>query len=633
MCRLLLVGNPNSGKTTLYNRMTGSRERVGNWHGVTVDARTAKTKGGLELVDLPGLYSLSAYSPEEKIAVDELKKGDDVIVNVVEAVNLPRALLLTRELALRGKRIIVVINMYKELTRRGGSIDIKRLSSHLGCPVILGEEADTLLEKSLKSARKCRSFGELPNGTFTPPRQGGSMGASALSNGFFGIVCFAFVMCAVFYLAFGKYGLGVICGAFFEKVINFAMGFVGERLQVAGAFGRFIADGLLGGIAGVIGFLPQLAVMQLCLILIEESGYLSRVAVIFDGVLKRAGLSGKAVFPLLVGFGCSATAILSSRATENFSVKKRTVLALHFLPCMARMPAFIFLATSFFKGREFLTVICLYLLGIALAIGSAYFSARVNGVKPAPLIMELPQIKIPKLIPTLKQLNYYLKTFIIKIGTVLVAVSAVLWALRSFSPSFELLTEERISESILARLGSMLSFLFKPIGLDGWQMPVAMLSGLIAKEGIVSALVLAYPNGVVGEISLQSALAVLVFVAYYTPCVMAVASAKREVGGRLSAFYAAFSFLMALLLSYVVYGLAVCLATFGSRNISVGRVMLAAACCAISALIVFIIIKLKGRINDKICCHGKGENCKACCGCGRTVFSREKASPQKGRKA
>lgn len=624
MRRLLLVGNPNCGKTTLFNLLTGSSERVGNWHGVTVGEKSAMLKGvsGLEVVDLPGTYSLSANNPEEVATVKALAEND-VVINVIEASRLRRSLFLTRQLLASGKRVMVVISMYSELSKRGGSINAERLSSYLGCPVIIASDKlkDALVEfaNAKKSVRKksAQKFGgvcdELPNGILVDANGKSNVFDYLFTTPIFGVIFFVAVMLFVFYSSFGRCGLGGICGAFLEKCIKNLVDTASLRLSKTGAFGAFVTDGLLGGVSSVVGFFPQLAVTYLCLIVIEESGYLPRVACLFDGLLKGVGLSGRAVFSLLVGFGCTAAAVSSSRATDNFSVKKRTVLALYFLPCMARLPVFSFIASAFFKENAFVVIALLYFGGCVMAVIVCKLSVRLSGVSATPLVIELPPFRIPPLNTTLKQLKYYLKTFIIKIGSVLLAVSAVVWVLRSFSPSLEFLSPDRIGDSILAKIGGAFSFVFAPIGISGWQMPVATMCGLIAKEGIISALVLVYPNGLAGAISVQSALAVMVFVAYYTPCVTASVCAGKEIGCRLSLFYGIFTLISALLSSYFVYGFSIAVAQ--------GKVVGAIGLCVALALALLIITTIfKGRIDDKICSECKGKDCKNNCRRGRRAL-------------
>ncbi|MBO7377658.1 MAG: ferrous iron transporter B, partial [Clostridia bacterium] len=560
MNRILLVGNPNCGKTTIFNRLTGASGRVGNWHGVTVSAIEKKVRGSdYVLVDLPGLYSLSAYSGEEKAALGEIYGADDgdIILNVIEACNLKRALSLTAELKKTKKRVAVVINMYAELTARGGKIDLIKLSEAIGCPCFFAEElkAKRIDEKFIKSANFVRFTGDLPQGTFEPPREYVLKGADKMLFGAFAIPIFILTLAGAVYLTFGRFGAGKLLGDLLRRAIEeFFVPMIVKALLSIGVGDVLIgllADGIVGGVTGVVAFVPQLAVLYLCLILLEESGFLPRAAFAFDGALKKVGLSGKAVFPLLAGLGCTASAITCTRGMESEAVQKRTVAALFFLPCSARMPVFLLLISTFFAGREFAAVVIVYALGIALGLLFAKLRTKADKIPPEPFAVEIPPLRKPKALSVVKQLKNHLKSFIIKVGTVLVIVSTAVWLLRSFSISGEFLPEERIAESLLAKIGAFLSFVFVPMGLGGWQIPVAAICGLIAKEGIVGALALVFPAGLAAEISAESALSLFVFFALYTPCVMAISASVNEAGGGFSAFYGVFGFLAALLAGYL----------------------------------------------------------------------------------
>ena len=638
MNRILLVGNPNCGKTTLFNRLTGADDRVGNWHGVTVSASEKKIRASAyTLADLPGLYSLTAYSGEEKAALKEIYGADDgdIILNVIEACNLKRALSLTAELKKTGKRVAVVVNMYGELTARGGKIDLKKLSSALGCPCFFAEEikAKEIDDKIVKSADFVRFTGLLPQGAFVSPREYRLSAADKILLGKFAIPIFLLALTATFYLTFGRYGAGKALGDLLSRgTEEFLVPQLLKLLQKTGVrevLVGLIADGIIGGVKGVAAFIPQLAVLYLCLIVMEESGFLPRAAFAFDGILKKIGLSGKAVFPLVAGFGCMASAVTCTRGMESEATAKRTMAALFFLPCSARMPVFMLLISTFFAGREFVAVVVVYAVGILFGLVSAKLHSKADGIPPEPFAVELPPVRKPRARAVAKQLKNYLKSFIIKVGTVLVIVSAAVWLMRSFSLSGEFLTEDRIAESLLAKIGSFASFVFAPMGLGGWQIPVAAICGLIAKEGIVSALALVFPAGLAAEISRESAAALFVFFALYTPCVMALSAASGEAGRGFSAFYGVFTFLAALLAGYVTYFAAIVAKTVGLPTVMIASTLASLCICAGAAAFK----NIKGWIDDKVCFKRKGQDSQSDRGARRAVCGGAKAHPRQGSQA
>ncbi|MBP5308121.1 MAG: ferrous iron transporter B [Clostridia bacterium] len=639
--KILLVGNPNSGKTTLFNLLTGESAKVGNWHGVTVTPREGNIrKTPHTLVDLPGLYSIFSPRREEKAAAKAVLCNCDVIVNVIEARCLLRSLSLTRELIKLNKKIVLAITFKGELERSGGAINPVNLTKSTGIPCFIVDNelnVNVFLSVIESNFPSVKTIPDPPRSAYAPPENGGlSLVDKLLLSPISALPLFIIFMAAAFYITFGKYGAGAFLGAAFYSGIQKFTLFAEKSLTAAGVgnfFVRLVTEGIFYGLSGVASFVPQICVLYLCIIAMEESGFLSRAAFSLDGLFKKAGLSGKSVFPLLVGFGCTASAILASRSAESKTLQKRVILALHFVSCSARMPAFLLITSTFFKGNEFIAVSLVYAAGIVLALTASAFAARQSRHREEPFAMEIPPLRFPKVTVVFKQLKNFLKTFIIKTVTVLLAVSVAVWALRSFSPRFEFLSVSRMSESLLAKIGGALSFLFSPMGIRGWQIPAAALCGLVAKEGVVSALLLAYPLGISGKLSSSSALAFLVFTAYYTPCVVALSASAEETNRRLSAFYGVFSFLAALLLGYITYFAAAACSRFGAQNVIFTLFVVIAVVSGVKRITKRRKLKGDGHgPREEDCGKNWWEACEDCVGCRHSLFRGQKTPSQKGYK-
>lgn len=562
MNKVLLVGLPNAGKTTLLNALTGSAERVGNRHGVTTEAVCKKYKNKALMCDLPGLYSLKTASNEEKAALTEISAGADLIINVIEAGSILHALSLTRELIADGHRVAVIITKHKQLERRGGRVDAKILSLALGVPCInyRGRRSASLWVDNLLASGVMPSMGvdeESIGKALTLPDNDSLTALDRLTfRPVFAAVAYLLIMLAVLYVCFGRYGLGVFCGTYLAAGLDFLQkGAFALLLNIGlsrGAAG-FLCDGFLGGVFAVAEFIPQLALVYFFTLALEDSGLMPRVAVALDKPLKRLGLSGKALFALSVGVGCTAIGTQASACTECDEVRRRTVLGMMFLPCSARLPIISAIAGQYFSGGEFLIVAFVYALGVGLLAVVTGANYRASGGYPYPVVIELPGLKPPSPLSMLKQLNNYLKKFIIKLTVAGTVISSAIWLLSSLD--FTLHTAVDYSSSMLGRVGSWLAFLFEPMGISSYALPVAVVCGLFLKEGFLSALAVA-AGGVMGVIpSSASALACIIFVAFYTPCTVCLYSVKHRLNGSLCAFYGVFTFLTALLGAYLCFGL------------------------------------------------------------------------------
>lgn len=597
-----LAGNPNSGKTTLFNRLTGSSATVGNWPGVTVEKKSGFVRQNgktAQVVDLPGIYSLVPYTPEEALAGKYLRnQTPDLILNIIDATRLERSLYLTTQLMELGIPMIAVLSMTDTLARRKEKVDCHLLSVLLGIPVIpirasRGEGLELLLRTSFELSDKPPSAPRRnrPNPESRDPDLEAAQGRyryiqaitekvlsgkgsphsvteridRIATNRYCSIPLFLLVVLTVFAITFGT--LGEICINAMETLIQFASFQLTSLLASCGASywaKDLILSGILSGIGAVLKFLPQIALLFLLLSFLEDSGYMARAAFIMDAPMRKIGLSGRSFVPLLMGFGCTVPAVMGTRILENEKDRRLTVLITPFLSCSAKMPAYSLLIGIFFENHQPLVMFLLYLLGVLMGLLSAAFlKSTVLRGEPAPFLMELPDYRMPTLGNIRKHVGHRVRDFLQRAGTTVFVATVLIWLLQSVSTGFHMTTDS--SQSLLAAAGRTVAPIFTLCGFGGWKQTVALLSGLVAKESIVGAYGVLYPNGFAGLKQLftpVSAGAYLIFILFYTPCSAALAAIRREIGGRFALFSAVYQFATAWYVSTLFYQLATLIQKF-----------------------------------------------------------------------
>ena len=574
-----LAGNPNCGKTTLFNALTGENQYVGNWPGVTVEKREADCTLGnrpIRLVDLPGVYSLSPYSIEEEVARGFIEgKGCDAVLNIVDATCLERGLYLTLQLLEKGVAAVVALNMMDEAEKRGIHPDLEILSRELGAPVVAIsarkrrglEQLGRAVAEAAGSGRKSRPRLNYAPGAF-PEDDTGFVALAAARYDFIektlkkagcpprpyerrmsdridrvllhplgALPAFGALVGALFFCTFGPPGEAL--RGLMEAVVALAQR--GGGILMAGAprwAASLVCQGVIGGVGGVLTFLPQILILFLGMALLEESGCMARAAFMADRPLRYLGLSGRSFIPMIMGLGCTATAAMAARGVENQRDRRMTILLTPFLSCGAKLPIYALFAAVFFPGAQALTVAGIYALGLLMmAVSGVVLRRTLFPEGQTPFVMELGDYRLPTLRPVLRRLKERAWDFLNRAGTVIFAMSVAVWAMNFFTPG--LTPAAGAADSILGRLGRLLAGIFAPLGFDG-RACGALLAGLAAKEAVVSTL--AVVLGASGGGALAAALpglfdrpaagAFLVFLLLYPPCVSALAVMRRELSDR-----------------------------------------------------------------------------------------------------
>ena len=569
--KILLVGNPNSGKSTLFNALTGGHARTGNWHGVTVgmQSRYADLCGlRAEICDLPGIYSLRSYSMEETVSRGAIRGGEyDFVACIADALTLARSLSLIEDVLRITRRAALVVTMSDALQKRGGYLNTDALASRLGIPVISVDARSkkdivrlrTFLAKASREKPSCLSvsadFGAgLLSGIYHAGKARESAFERLLYDPRFALPLFVVIMLAVFFLAFGAHMPGTLlkdgCETLIADRVGGSLALAAERAgaEVAAAFLR----SLFSSVGMLLSFLPQIAILYFALYMLEESGIMSALAFMTDGIFARVGLTGRAAFSVCMGFGCTAAAILTTRGLENKQLQKRVILILAYVSCSAKMPVYLAMLSAFFTN-SFLALLAIYFTGVLFSLVAAF---ALKGLIPGgeEFVLEIARPQFPCLRLVLKSLLFSLKQFIIKIATVVMAFLILMWVLLSFSFSFDYVGTGSES-SMMAFFCRGLRYLFYPMGITRWQVALAAVSGLIAKESVAGMLSLFYGAELSSAMSVPSAVAFILFIMTCSPCVSAIAATAREVGWKRAAVYAAAQTLSAFLISYTAYAL------------------------------------------------------------------------------
>ena len=653
-----LVGNQNCGKTTLFNKLTGSNQHVGNFPGVTVDRKTGSIKGhpNTEITDLPGIYSMSPYSSEEIVSRNfVLDEKPSAIINIVDATNIERNLYLTMQLLEMDIPMVVALNMMDEVLGNQGSIDVNMMEALLGVPVIpisaaKNEGVDELVNHALHIAKyqehplrqdfcdkndhdgavhRCihavmhliedhAALADIPSRfaatkaiegdplimkklkldtnetemlehivqqmeterqvdrsaaiadmrfdfierlceqTVVKPKESKERIRSEkidriLTGKYTAIPCFIGIMALVFYLTFN------VIGAWLQGILEIGIDKISALTDAAltaanvnSAMHSLVIDGIFTGVGSVLSFLPVIVTLFFFLSLMEDSGYIARVAFVMDKLLRKIGLSGRSIVPMLIGFGCTVPAVMATRTLTSERDRKMTILLTPFMSCTAKLPIYSFFVNAFFPKKGGLIMTGLYLLGIFVGILAALlYNGTLFKGEPVPFVMELPNYRLPGAKNVAQLLWEKAKDFLQRAFSVILLATMVVWFLQSFDLHLNLVKDS--SDSILAMAAGLLVPIFKPLGLGDWRICTALISGFMAKESVVSTLEVLFSGSIASVLTPLAAASLLAFSLLYTPCVAAIASVKRELGGKWAIGVVVWQCVVAWIAAYIVY--------------------------------------------------------------------------------
>ena len=652
--RIALAGNPNSGKTTMFNALTGRSEKIGNWAGVTVDKKESVIKrnyydGDKELiaVDLPGAYSMSPFTSEESVTSVYVKnEHPDVIINIVDSTNLSRSLFFTTQLLELGIPVVVALNKNDASDKKGNGIDEKLLSEKLGCPVIktiatsetgIKEVIKTAMslagaeqkepysqgnvnldDKAAVEAADRERFEFVNNIVNEVESRSDNLKERSFTDSIdnvilhpaIGILIFAVIMWFVFYIS--QTTLGTWLADILAGLIDDFKGVVGETMADADPLlYALIVDGIIGGVGAVVGFLPLVMVMYFLIALLEDCGYMARATVVLDPIFKKVGLSGKSAIPMIIGTGCGIPAVMACRTIRNERERRATAMLATFMPCGAKLPVIALFAGAFFPKSKWVSFIC-YIGGILLILLGALIIRAITTTKhrKSYFIIELPDYKVPSLVFALKSMLERGKSYIIKAGTVILVCNTAVQIMQTFNFRLQPVEEGMENTSILAGIAGPFAYiLFPVVGIISWQLAAAAISGFIAKENVVGtiATVFAVSNLIdteelelIGEgnavaavmgITRVAALAFLMFNLYTPPCFAALGAMNSEMKSK-KWFWGAICFQLAtgFTVGFSVYQLGT---LFTTGKVGEGFIYGLIAIAAFAGIIIYLIKRNK----------------------------------------
>ena len=664
--RIALAGNPNCGKTTLFNELTGSNQYVGNWAGVTVEKKDGILKGHKDVIiqDLPGIYSLSPYTLEEKVARNYLvNEQPDVILNIIDGTNLERNLYLSTQLIEIGLPVVMAVNMMDLVKKSGDKIDIKKMGEELGCEVVeisalQGKGCKEAAERAIEAAKSGRKhclpsvftgsvehaiahieesihdkvdkefvrwyaikvferdhdatdalqldpktlahldthikdcedemdddsesiiinqrysyIGRIISSVLTKKHDGHAMTVSdkidrVVTNRILALPIFFAIMTFVYYISvttIGTWATDWTNDVFFGEYVNDAAAGLMEAIAAPDWLESLVVDGIIGGVGTVLGFVPQIVLIFFFLALLEDSGYMARVAFIMDRIFRKFGLSGKSFIPILVGSGCGVPAVMATRPIDDQRDRPMTIMLCTFIPCSAKA-VIISMITSTFFPDSVLMAPAMYFLGIAVIVlaGIALKKTSAFAGDPAPFVMELPAYHIPAMKGVIRHMWDRAKGFIIKAGTIIFAACVIIWFFSAFNASMEMVD---IEDSMLAAFGGAISWIFAPVGLGDWKGAVAVISAEMAKENAIGTLAvlngvaadaedMELMAGIAGMFTPIAAFSFMILNLFDPPCVVAMATIAREMGDRKWAALAiGFQIMLGYGMAFVAYNI------------------------------------------------------------------------------